>query len=70
MVSHTKGRTQLRMFENRVLRKILGAKRKEVVGGQRRLHIEELHNLYASPKIIRVIKSRTMRWVEHVAHMG
>jgi hypothetical protein len=47
--------------ENRVLRRIFGPKREEVVGGWRRLHNEELHNLYASPNIIRVIKSRRMR---------
>jgi hypothetical protein len=48
------------MFENRVLRRIHGPKREEVAGGWRRLHNEELHNLYASPNIIRVIKSRRM----------
>jgi hypothetical protein len=46
------------------------SKRKEVVGGWRRLHNEELHNLYASPNIIRIIKSRRMRWVGHVACIG
>jgi hypothetical protein len=49
--------------ENRVLRRIFGLKREEVAGGWRRLHNEELHNLYASPDIIRVIKSRGARWV-------
>jgi hypothetical protein len=58
------------MSENRVLRRVLGPKREEVVGGWRRLHNEEIHNLYASPNIIRVIKSRRMRWAGHVAHMG
>jgi hypothetical protein len=54
--------------ENRVLRRIFGPKREEVVGGWRGMHNEELHNLYASPNIIRVIKSR-ITWVWHVAHM-
>jgi hypothetical protein len=58
------------MSENRELRRIFGSKREEVVGGWRRLHNEELHNLYASSNIIRVIKSRRMRWVGHVAHTG
>jgi hypothetical protein len=48
---------------NRVLRRIFGPEREEVAGGCRRLHNEELHNLYASPEIVRVIKSRRMRWV-------
>jgi hypothetical protein len=47
---------RLRVFENRVLRRIFGPKREEVVGGWRRLHNEKLHNLYASPNTIRVIK--------------
>jgi hypothetical protein len=50
------------MFENRVLRRIFGPKREEVAGGWRRLRNEELHNLYASPNIIRVIKSKRIRW--------
>jgi hypothetical protein len=58
------------VFENRVLRRIFGPKRKEVTGDWRRLHNEELHNLYASPNIIYEIKSRRMRWIEHVARMG
>jgi hypothetical protein len=52
---------RLRLFKNRALRKIFGPKREEVAGGWRRLHNEELHNLYASSNIIRVIKSR-MKW--------
>jgi hypothetical protein len=58
------------VFENRVLKRIFGPEREEVAGGWRRLHNEELHNLYASPVIIRVFKSRRMRWVGQVAHMG
>jgi hypothetical protein len=54
---------------NMVLRRIFGHKREEVAGGWRRLHNEELHNLYVSPNIIRVIKSRKMRWVGHVVCM-
>jgi hypothetical protein len=58
------------VFENRVLRRIFGSKRDEVTGGWRKLHNVELHNLYSSPSIIRMIKSRRMRWAEHVARMG
>jgi hypothetical protein len=58
------------VFENRVLRRIFGPIREEVAGGWKRLHNEEIHNVYASPYIIRVIKSRKMRWVGHVARMG
>jgi hypothetical protein len=58
------------VFENRVLRKIYGPKRDEVTGEWRKLHNEELHNLYSSPDIIRQVKSRRMRWVGHVARMG
>jgi len=53
-----------------VLRRIFVPKREEVVGDWRRLHNEELHNLYASPNIIRVIRLRRMRWAGHVAYMG
>jgi len=60
----------LRVFENRVLRRIFGTKRNEGVGGWKRLHNEGLHNLYTSPNIIRAIKSKNMRWVGHVAHLG
>jgi hypothetical protein len=58
------------VFENRGLRRIFGPKRDEVTGGWRKLHNEELHNLYSSPSIIRMIKSRRMRWAGHVARMG
>jgi hypothetical protein len=58
------------VFENRVLRRIFGPKRDEVAGGWRKLHNEELHNLYSSPSIIRMIKLRRMRWAGHAARMG
>ncbi|KAJ4445945.1 hypothetical protein ANN_12631 [Periplaneta americana] len=60
----------LRVFENKVLRKIFGAKRDEVTGEWRKLHNAELHALYPSPDIIRNIKSRRLRWAGHVACMG
>jgi hypothetical protein len=59
-----------RVFENRVLRRIFGTKSDEMTGGWRKLHNEELHNLYSSPSIIRIIESRRMRWAGHVARMG
>jgi hypothetical protein len=55
------------VFENRVLRGIFGPKLDEVTGGWRKLHAGELHNLYSSPSIIRMIKSRRIRWAGHVA---
>jgi hypothetical protein len=58
------------VFESRVLRRIFGPKRDEVTGGWRKLHNEELHNLYSSPSIIRMLKSRRIRWATHVARMG
>jgi hypothetical protein len=58
-----------KVFENRMLR-IFGPKRDGVTGGWRKLHNEELHNLYSLPSIIRIIKSRRMRWAGHVARMG
>jgi hypothetical protein len=60
---------RLSVFENRVLRRIFGPKREED-GSWRKLHNDELHSLYSSPKIVRVIKSRRMRWAGHVARMG
>jgi hypothetical protein len=57
------------VFENRVLRRIFGTKRGEVTGGWRKLHNEELHSLYSSPSIIRMMKSRRMRWAGHVARI-
>jgi hypothetical protein len=60
---------RLKVFENRVLRKIFGPKREEDVSW-RKLHNEELHGLYSSANFVRVIKSRKMRWAGHVARMG
>jgi hypothetical protein len=61
---------RLRVFENRMLRRIFGPKRDEVTGDRKKLHNEELHNLYSSPNIIRMMKTRRMRWAGHVARMG
>jgi hypothetical protein len=61
---------RLRVFENRMLRRNLDPKRDEVIGGCRKVHNEELHNLNSSPGMIRIIKSRSMRWVGHVARIG
>jgi hypothetical protein len=61
---------RLRVFENRVLRRIFGPKRDEVMGERRKFHNGELHNLYSSPDIIRQVKSRRMRWAGHVACVG
>jgi hypothetical protein len=61
---------RLRVFENRVVRRICGPKRDDITGEWRKLHNEELHILYSSPNVIRQIKSRRMRWVGHVARMG
>jgi hypothetical protein len=60
-------RVEHRVFKNRVLRRILGPKRDEVIRGWRKLYNEELHNLYSLPDIIRMIMSRRMRWAGHVA---
>jgi hypothetical protein len=69
LVSHFGGEHRLRVFENRVLRRIFGPKREED-GSCGKLHNDELHNLYSSPNIVRVIKSRRMSWTRHVARMG
>jgi hypothetical protein len=61
---------KLRVFKNRVLRKIFGPKRDEATGEWRRLHNDELNDLYSSPNIIRVIKSRRMGWAGKVARIG
>ena len=60
---------RLRVFENKVLRKVFGAKRDEITGEWRKLHNAELHALYSSPGIIRNFKSRRLRWAGHVARM-
>jgi hypothetical protein len=60
----------MNVFENRILKRIVGPKRDGVTGGRRKLHNEELHDLYSSPSIIRIIKSRRMRLAGHVARMG
>ena len=61
---------RLRVFENRVLRRVFGPKRDEVTGEWRKLHNESLSDLYALPNIVRVVKSRIRRWAGHVARMG
>jgi len=61
---------RLRVFENRMLRRIFGPRRDEVTGEWRKLHNEELNDVYCSPNIVGVIKSRRIRWAGHVAHMG
>jgi hypothetical protein len=58
------------VFENRVLRRVFGPKRAEVTGEWRKLHNEELNDLYSLPNIVRVVKSRRMRWAGYVARMG
>jgi len=59
----------LRVFENRLLRRIFGLRRDEIIGRWSKLHNEELNDLYCSPNIVRVIKSRGMRWAGHIAQM-
>ena len=61
---------RLRVFENRVLRRVFGPKRDEVTGEWRKLHNEELRDLYSLPNIVRVVKSRIIRWAGHVTLMG
>jgi hypothetical protein len=61
---------KLRVFENRVLRKVFKPKKDEVTGEWRKLHNEELNDLYSLPNIVRVVKSRRMRWAGHVARIG
>ena len=61
---------RLQVFENRVSRRVFGPKRDEVIGEWRKLLKEELRDLYSLPNIVRVVKSRRMRWAGHVAHMG
>ena len=61
---------RLKVFENRVLRRVFGPKRDEVTGEWRKLHNEELNDRYSSPNIVRVIKPRRIRWAGHVARMG
>jgi hypothetical protein len=61
---------RLRVFENREMRRVVGAKRDEVTGEWRKLYNEELNDLYSLPNIVWVVKSRRMRWAGHVARMG
>ena len=61
---------RLRVFENRALRRVFGPKRDEVTGEWRKLHNEELNDLYSLPNILRVVKSSRMRWAGHVVRMG
>jgi hypothetical protein len=70
LVSHPEGKNTLRVFENRILRRIFGTKRKKVTGGWRKLHKGELQHLCSSINIVRVIKSRRMRRVVHATRMG
>jgi len=61
---------RVKMFENRVLKRVFGSKRDEVTGVWRKVHNEELNDLYSLPNIFRVIKSRRIKWAGHVAYMG
>jgi hypothetical protein len=69
-LSHSGRNRTLRVFENRVLRKISRPERDEVIGDLRKLHSEKLNDLYCTPNIIRLIKSKRIRWAGHVARMG
>jgi hypothetical protein len=69
LVSHNKGRAKIEGDSEQGAGRIFGRNRDEVAGGWRRLHNEELHNLYTSPNIIRVIRSSRMRWTVHVARL-
>jgi hypothetical protein len=60
----------LKVFENRVLRRVFGPRREEVTGKWRKLHNEEFNDLYSLPNIVRVVKSRRIRWAGHVARIG
>jgi hypothetical protein len=70
LINHFFPVLRLRVFENRVLRRMFGPKRGKVIGEWRKLHNGELRDLYSSPNIIRIIKSRMIRWVGNVARMG
>jgi hypothetical protein len=70
LIGRSLGETRLKVFENRVLRRIFGPKRDEVTGGWRKLRNEELNYLHCPSNIFRVIKSRRMRWASHVALWG
>jgi hypothetical protein len=70
LVADIEAERRLRVFENRVLRRIFGPKRDEVTGNCRKLHNEELNDLYSSPTVVRAINSGRIRWARHVAHMG
>jgi hypothetical protein len=70
LVADIEGGLKLRVFENSVLRRVFVPKRDEVTGEWRKLHNEELSDLYSLPSIVRVVKSRRLRWAEHVGRMG
>jgi hypothetical protein len=70
LMSHSKGRLKTDVLERKGQRRIFGRKREEVKGRRRKMHSDELHNLYSSSSIIRVKKSRRMKWARHKACMG